>query len=168
MSIVITDRKTAWEKANPGKTYPSWASTVDVGLKCEDPSLCQQSMAPETDVNVLISRWKKQGIFEDKIQEIAQNGGGVYGDFSAPRFKDLTAAHQVVTEAREKFLQMPPELREKFENDPAKLVSYLNDPKNLAQSYELGLRVKPVEQMGTGVKPGEKDPSGNVVTPPPK
>jgi len=68
----------------------------------------------------------------------------IYGDFSEVP-KDLLSQHALVQQFENDFHQHKPEIRAKFGNNPAKMAEWLQDPKNLEESYTLGLRVKPVE-----------------------
>ena len=45
-------------------------------------------------------------------------------------------------QAQQSFESLPSELRAKFENDPAKLISYLSDDKNNAEAIKLGLKIE--------------------------
>lgn len=72
----------------------------------------------------------------------------IYGDFSEVP-KDLLSQHALVKQFEEHFHEHKPEIRGRFDNNPAKMAEYLMDPANLEESYTLGLRQKPVKQPET-------------------
>ena len=49
-------------------------------------------------------------------------------------------------DAQNAFDQLPSEVRNKFHNDPAKLIGFLKDEKNNEEAYALGLKNKPIKQ----------------------
>lgn len=103
-------------------------------LYCDDPSLAQQSAAAECDINTIVRRGM-QGIVPTHVNPLAPQ----YGDFSD--IPDYQGAFAVVARANSLFEAMPWEAREKFGNDPSKMVSWLQDPKNADEAISLGLLV---------------------------
>lgn len=61
----------------------------------------------------------------------------IYGDFtSATDFHD---AQNRIIQAKENFLMLPSEIRGQFENDPGRMIDFLQDPENRAEAVEMGL-----------------------------
>jgi len=92
--------------------------------------MTKQSFKDECDINVIMKRYAATGILEH-VRE------------AAPRYLDATtydyqAAMNLVAEANSLFAGMPSELRERFGNDPAKLLDFVHDPKNAQESVSLG------------------------------
>lgn len=76
--------------------------------------LTQQHFAEEVDVNTIVRRF---GITREMPFGQAE---GVYGDFTG--ILDYDSALEKITEAQNKFMNLPAEVREKFRNDPAELI----------------------------------------------
>jgi len=100
-------------------------------LECRDPTLTQQHMKDECDINVLVKRFVVTG-------EIPQlNMPPLQGDFTeAPTYQE---ALNLMVEAQHAFMQHPAEVRARFENDPAKFVDFCSDPKNADDLRKMGL-----------------------------
>ena len=62
---------------------------------------------------------------------------GCYGDFS--QVPDYMQALNIVKLAEEQFAALSVELRNEFDNDPAKFLAFCNDEKNADRMSELGL-----------------------------
>ena len=54
-------------------------------------------------------------------------------------FVDYQEALGIVAQARESFLALPSSVRERFGNNPASLIDFLNDASNRAEAISLGL-----------------------------
>lgn len=81
-----------------------------------EPELVQQHFAEEVDINTIVRRF---GL----TQELPSwKQGGVYGDFTG--VVDFESAQAKIREVNDRFLTLSPEVREKFDNDPGKLVEY--------------------------------------------
>ena len=62
---------------------------------------------------------------------------GTYGDYTqAP---DFVEAQQIIAEAKSAFDAIPAQIRRQFDNDPAKYLAFMQDPKNKEAIAELGL-----------------------------
>lgn len=62
----------------------------------------------------------------------------VFGDFTdAPT--SLQEAYNRILDAQANFLELPSAVRERFANDPMRLLSFLSDPENRAEAQKLGL-----------------------------
>lgn len=101
------------------------------GVKC-GPGRTKQSFKDEVDINKIIARFEKTGMVDHVNQ-----GKPFYGDVSAVR--SYREALECVRIAEDLFMGYPAGIRERFDNDPAKLIEFLDDRKNLAEAIELGL-----------------------------
>lgn len=114
--------------------------TLDVATDCsvvpegENPNPTQQQFKDECDVNVIIARYQKVGM-------PLPDPKGFYADFVG--LGDYREMLHTVASAQESFLKLAPEVRRRFDNDPGKLLTFLNDPKNLDEAVSLGLCEKP-------------------------
>lgn len=99
-----------------------------------------QSAKKETDINYLIARYKKTGQVPPHIRT-----DGVYGDFT--KIADYQTAMNRVIAAQENFMLLPSELRREFDNNPQKLLEFMEKPSNRKRAQELGLVEKPKEPV---------------------
>lgn len=99
----------------------------------KDKPLTQQSAKDECDINKIIERLKKGADIPN-----ASPNPPRYGDFtSIPT--DLRECLNVVRQADELFMSMDAHVRRRFDNDPAKMLDFLNDEKNREEAVALGL-----------------------------
>ena len=61
----------------------------------------------------------------------------MYGDYSS--VSDFHAAQNLIAEATQTFDLLPASLRKRFDNDPAKLLAFLEDDSNREEAVKLGL-----------------------------
>lgn len=123
--------------------------SFETGLACEDPSLAIQSDAIDADINEIVRRFGVTGTLPQVEMP------PTYGDFEG--VVDYHTAMNLIADANSRFLELPADVRAKFENDPGKFVAFCSDEKNLAEMRELGLAI-PERMMQNG------DPSnGNPV-----
>lgn len=80
--------------------------------------LTQQHFADEVDINTIVKRFGITG------QAPFGNVNGVYGDFTG--ITDYDSALERIDTAKEKFMNLPPEIREKFGNDPGEMIRIAN------------------------------------------
>lgn len=122
-----------------------------VEVKDFGPSMTSQSMADEADINKIMARIQKGQTVLTSV------GEPFYGDVS--EFGGLQEAIMKVQDAEDLFMQYPAELRSKFDNDPVKMVEFLEDPKNLDEAIKMGLaEPKPVPVTPPVPEPGAFQP----------
>lgn len=97
-------------------------------------SLTRQSFKDECDVNRILRRAQLQGVVSPGD---LHGGTAMYADVS--EVGDYQEALAVVAKAEEAFAALPARVRERFKNDPAQLLAFLADPKNVEEAIELGL-----------------------------
>jgi len=97
-----------------------------------DKGVTKQSDMKDADINAMFKRFEKSGQLPIMIQKEPR-----YGDFSAvPEYQD---AVNIVKTAEEQFLNLDVNLRNRFENDPAKFLAFATDENNKAELAKLGL-----------------------------
>lgn len=136
----------------------------ETGLKCLDKSLAQQQFGEEVDINTIVKRFNLTGQLPTNFNM------PTYGDFTG--ISDYHTALNVVRAADEEFLSLPADLRARFDNDPGKLIEFLENDENRDEAVKLGL-VAPKAAALTG---GPAAPSaasddeglGGTTTRPPK
>lgn len=111
-------------------------------------SRTHQSFRKECDINTIMDRYAKTGFLVDP--SIKSKRTPLVGDLS--NIGDFHELQSQILRAKDNFMKIPSKLRERFSNDPGKFLAFMEDPKNLEESYKLRLRVKPVDS-----KPGEPE-----------
>lgn len=107
----------------------------------EDVSLTHHSQAYETDINNMV-----KGAVPWSIRQ------------KSPFFIDETLLpdnyeelHNLIQSAQQQFMLLPPEIRARFQNDPAKLAQALGDPRRHQELVDLGLiQGEPTPTGGAG------------------
>lgn len=105
-------------------------------VHCCDESLTQQHFKAETDINVLVSRFGLDGV----IARTPPADPAHYGNVG--ELPDLRAVLEVAREARDRFAELPPQIRSRFNNDPARLWEFVQDKANHEEAVKLGLLAK--------------------------
>jgi len=100
------------------------------------PSRTQKQHKDQVNVNNIMKKFKKTG----SITHLRNAKEGVYADLT--QITDYAESLMQIKKADEAFLSIPSEIRNKFQNNPANLISYLKDPKNTEEAIKHGLLVK--------------------------
>lgn len=104
----------------------------------EKPSLTQENLSEETNINTIMSRYKKTGVLPEK------NGMEPrYGDFTG--YQDYHQSMNAILKAQDSFMTIPAEIRARFGNDPGKFLEFCQNPDNQDEMIDMGLaeRVEP-------------------------
>jgi len=122
----------------------------------------EKSHLKECDIKNIIARYKRDGLpYPSWHQD---------GDIDVSNFPDFTQAQLVVAQGQSLFHSMPAHVRDRFKNEPANLLAFMRDPKNLEEAVKMGLikmrpetattpATPPAESKGGATKPA-KTPSG--------
>lgn len=105
--------------------------SVDTGLHCTDPSRTRQDQKEESDINTIVKNFGLSGVMPVTVRPPS------YGDFDA--VDDYQTALAVVAQAQEAFMQLPADVRKRFDNDPGAFVDFCSDEKNAEEIAKLGL-----------------------------
>ena len=97
--------------------YDSKALSDATALDTGEATLVQQHFAHEADINTIMQRFGSTG-----EMPLGPSGPAVYGDFSG--ITDYESALATVQRVNDSFMQMPPEVRERFRNSPAELIRW--------------------------------------------
>lgn len=118
----------------------------------EGETRTQQQFKESCDINVIVKRIEKGTVDVDTLTKSSQ----VYGDFTD--VTDFETAKNKVLKAERAFLELDPELRSKFDNDPAKMVAFALDPKNKEEAEKLKIKEpeETVNKAETVVAPAVK------------
>lgn len=111
----------------------------------------KQAFKDECDINNIMARYQKTGIinFQQRFEPR-------YGDVSAIEFQ---SAMQTVARGKTMFNELPSRVRERFHNDPAQFMEFINNPANADEARELGLlKPKPADTLDAqSTTTGEND-----------
>jgi len=128
--------------------------TADVGTGTRT----KQANRNETDINLMVARYKKTGQFQNLNPREPK-----YGDFSEA--VSLEEAFHQVQEANRSFMQLPAAVRALAQNNPVTLLEMLADEGATAALVAVGLPiVTPPSEGGGGVPQDAPAPSGGGVT----
>jgi len=116
--------------------YSAYSPKKRVQLTCTTKGRTKQAFKAECDINTIISRFLKTGIMDFTAQHQARYGDCTAADYQAAMFK--------VAGAKSLFAALPAALRNRFENEPAKFLDFVQDEDNREEAMALGL-LKPVE-----------------------
>lgn len=127
--------------------YPKWTGGTDCS---KDEPITEQHHAETMDINDLVARYTPK-----ELNDLALNVEQNFMDLT--QFDDFQATMNDVARAKTEFEKMPAKIKNKFDNNPARLIQFLGDDKNRAHAEELGLIAKkesPTEPQNT--PPGKK------------
>ncbi len=124
--------------------YDTDAASNESGLACEEPSLAQQHFKEECDINTILQKFNITGILPEAPLSPR------YGDFSG--IGDYHTALNRVIAAQEEFEALPAQIRARFDNDPAKLIEFLDDEANRPEAENLGLVEKAAAEVVEAAK----------------
>lgn len=106
----------------------------------EEESLTQQQFKDDVDITVMTKRF---GVDPAAVPPQALDPR-YFGDFSNPG--DFRDAMERVRAAENAFASLPAKLRDRFNNNPQKLLAFVNDPDNDEEAVKLGLLKKMPEK----------------------
>jgi len=115
---------------NP-KIYTAFDLPPKNTTKYTKPSRTKQDHREATDIYKMLERHKRTGqITQTSLQPM-------YGDFSG--IGDYREVRQKMFETQEAFDALPSEIRNRFKNDPAQMIDFIQDPKNQVEAEKMGL-----------------------------
>jgi len=97
-----------------------------------EESLVQQHLSAETDINNIMAKYQRTGVFQHVTPMAAE-----YGDFSD--VPDYKSAMERIMAADELFMELPAKVRERFGNDPANFIEFATNPENIEDLRKWGL-----------------------------
>lgn len=114
----------------PGK-YDTDIVSEETGLQCLDDTLTVQSDKDQCDINILVKQFGLTGTMP-MLERLP-----ITQDFvSNLDYKDALNA---LRDADAAFMELPADLRKRFEHDPGQFVQFCSDPANMDEIIKLGL-----------------------------
>lgn len=128
-------------------------------------SLTQQHFQEETEINNILRSHDRNGV----ISHI-HKGQAIYGDFSD--ITDLQDALSRIKEAQAEFMNVPSDIREKFQNDAGKFYTFASNPDNFDEMVNMGLAnppesvAMPTDNESSSVEPqnSKEEDSARITT----
>jgi len=111
--------------------YDTMEASDASALLCEDPSLAQQHARDECDINTIVRRFGLTGELPSNVRTPQ------YGDFLDAA--DYHTSLNAVRAADAAFMQLPADIRTRFNNDAGAFVDFVSDDSNRAEAEKLGL-----------------------------
>lgn len=96
------------------RSYDSAVVSDETATETGPDSVVQQQFLDDADINVIMRRYGMTSAMPSGV------AGGVYGDFTG--ITDYESAVAAIERAQEGFMKLPPEVRERFDNDPAQVI----------------------------------------------
>lgn len=103
-----------------------------VSISFEPEGRTHQSFKDECDINVIMGRYLKTGVLPENLNQLEAR----YLDVTELEYQ---SAMELVAGAKSLFEQMPSSIRNRFDNDPAKLLAFTQDDNNRLAAAEMGL-----------------------------
>lgn len=123
-------------------SYDRRKASIESGLRCTDESRAVQSSKDECDINTIMRRFGVTGQMPKGVRM------PTYADFeSAVEFQ---SAMNAIAMANESFDSMPSEVRDRFHNNPAEFVDFVNNEANRAEAEKFGLLIPQVLDLTSG------------------
>lgn len=88
-------------------------------------SMTVQSMAEDADLNIMLKRFGVTGKMPENVHL------PTYGDFS--QVTDFQSAMNAIIEADDNFMELPADVRARFNNNPQLLLDFCSDPGNISE-----------------------------------
>ncbi len=124
-------------------------------------SLTKQSFLKDANINTMVARFKKSGMFENVTDKIAQ-----YADLSKPVSYRDSLDHIISAQAQ--FDALPALVRQRFQNEPAELIDFVQNEDNRDEAIRLGLLPKPKNKKSSASQKDDKSKidGSSIVTEP--
>lgn len=126
--------------------YDVEKASDDSAVFIEGPSLTVQSQAEDADINVMMYRYGITGKMPENPRV------PTYGDFTG--ISDYQSALHAVMYADDAFMELPANVRARFENDPQKLLDFVANGANVDEARKLGLLKEQVNVGESGANVG--------------
>ena len=114
------------------------------GETFKKPSMTQQQFKDDADINNIIAKFEVTGVLGDPLQPATRTPQ--FGDFSEmPSYQE---AQNVLVQARNAFMALPSNIRERFGNNPEAYFDFVQNLKEGSDEYveavRLGIIDKPL------------------------
>lgn len=130
--------------------YSRYKPAPRFGLMFRGTSRTKQAFADECDINRIMARYNTIENYNAVVAiQSPVRVKPQFGDFTT--VPDFVAAQNTLLRAQAMFDALPAVIRDRFANDPAKLLAFLEDPVNRDEAVKLGLCETATETSKSGV-----------------
>lgn len=133
--------------------YDRDTQSEKTGLQCGTKTKAQQQFKDETDINTIVRRF---GVTKE-LPTSARIPLPTTDDYVEAT--DYQTSMNTIVQARQSFMQLPSNIRARFNNDPQMLMMFLNAEENRDEAIKLGIINKPPEAKPPEEKPGTPPPA---------
>lgn len=102
------------------------------GLICPEETLTKQSFLEECDYNNILAKWQNSGLITH-----LNAATPIYADVSD--VSDYQQSLELIRSAQASFDALSSSIRDRFNNDPAALLRFIQDPNNYPEALRMGL-----------------------------
>lgn len=120
----------SYQQKNGAKT----ALSLKYATFNDGEDMTQQSDKDDSDINIMMVKYGASGRLPQVLQQ------PLYGDFT--NVSTYKEAAEMVRAAKEAFMEVPAEIRERFNNDPQQFIDFSTDPKNIDELVKMKLADK--------------------------
>ncbi|QIR82357.1 internal scaffolding protein [Chicken microvirus mg7_16] len=111
-----------------------YSPRVRVPFDFHQPSRTQQHFKDECAIDRILKKYSATGFLVDPL---APRRDPLFGDFSESI--SFMEAQTRIARVREAFDSLPSQIRDRFANDPYRLLAWCEDPDNAEEAVKLGL-----------------------------
>jgi len=109
----------------------AYSEVNDIPSVNEEESRVKQAFRKECNINTIVQKARKGQVVSVNRKQ------PMFGDFT--KAVDFQEMQNQIIDARAAFMQLPSKIRERFQNDPAKLLQFMENPENHEEAIRLGL-----------------------------
>lgn len=146
------------KKISEQRFYTRYNPPPQVSVKFSKPSLTQQQFRQECDINNIIASVNSAGVTNNPLWNGTRRP--LYGDFSGIQDMDYLQAQNTFLDASARFMELPAKVRQRFNNNPAELLAYIQSNPSSEELAQLGFADIPVEVENSAGSPPEVVPEG--------
>ena len=128
------------------KIYSAYNPPPKVERDVGGPSMARQEDKDSVDINKIVAKYHVTGVLPPN------RDAGIYADVS--QMGDYRTAVDQVMKADELFMQLPSDMRKKFDNDAAAFLDFVSDDANHDEMVEMGLVAKPSPEPSSSAPAG--------------
>ncbi|AXH73743.1 MAG: internal scaffolding protein [Microviridae sp.] len=132
------------------------ANSIDFALSGFEPTLTVQDAKDDCDINVIMERFGKGIPVPTNLKTPMQ------GDFTG--VMDYQSSLNLIIEADEAFMQLPADVRFRFNNDPGQFLDFVSDDTNIDEARKMGLLI-PKSSLEQDDNPAKKGDSASDSAP---
>lgn len=115
--------------------YDADKASLETALECTEMTRTQQQFKDECDINNIAKNFGLTGRLPENVRM------PMFGDFC--EVEDYQTALNAARRAAHSFMQMPAEVRLRFENNPQLFLEFCGNPANRDEAVKLGLVPSP-------------------------